>query len=133
VLNALWGQNGTVSLRNPDFSLQHTYIVALAPTDIQIYQTPTANEDLVASAVRVMAYPNPVQAGAEVHFSSAGKAPQTVRIYNLRGQQIDGFELTPAKSSWQAVDRQGLALSAGVYLYRVTGKNSSSSGKFVIR
>ncbi len=133
VLNSLWGQNGTVSLRNADFSLQHTYTVALAPTDIQIYQAPVGNEDLVSSAVRVVAYPNPLQAGSDLHFGNLGKELSTVKIYNLRGQQIDSFELDSSKSTWKAVDQQGRALNSGIYIYRVQRAKDVTSGKFVIR
>ena len=62
--------------------------------------------------------PNPVHAGGAVVFSAPRAAGAAVRIYDLAGREVARVPLAAAggaRTRWEARDRRGAPLTAGVY------------------
>ena len=83
-----------------------------------------APEGLVASELHPNT-PNPFNAGTRIAYRLAASGPVRLEIYNLLGQPVDTLvdEAQAAgayRVSWDARDRRGAAVAAGVYLTRLT-------------
>ena len=81
--------------------------------------------------------PNPVSSMTRVRLRLREPTFATVRIYNMSGERIRTVlndVLTPGihTIAWDTTDDDGNRVSAGTYLYRVTGKGIDRSGKLVL-
>ncbi len=80
-------------------------------------------------------YPNPFSTELNYTVESKNAAPATVTIYNLKGQAVyrENLVLQPGESSfsWNGRDEQGQTSPTGIYLIRISGKNSSTTIKAV--
>jgi len=81
-------------------------------------------------------YPNPycyATCTGGINFVGL-KAPATVEIYDLAGRRVGREEVAAPcdECVWTPGYRRGEALSPGVYLYRVEGREQKRAGKVVI-
>lgn len=88
----------------------------------------------------VVNYPNPFSGSTEFTFISALEGNAEIHIYTLSGRPVDSIDMIVSNGFnhvyWQAEDKFGMSLAAGVYLYVVkletaTG-NESYNGKLLI-
>ncbi|MBI3660222.1 T9SS type A sorting domain-containing protein [Candidatus Acetothermia bacterium] len=105
-------------------------------------QSAQASEARELAVSEWQASPNPVTSFSPIAFSAqgAGITGVQVAVYNLLGIKL--FESDKASGSsfiWNGVDRNGLPLANGVYLYRITAQGQdghtlpSQLKKLVIR
>jgi hypothetical protein len=82
-------------------------------------------------------YPNPFNPSTTIEFTLPTVAHVSLRVYNLLGQEVaslmDG-KLNAGKHrwSWDGKNRQGLAVSTGVYLYRLTAGDRIETRKMLL-
>lgn len=91
-------------------------------------QTPTPNKPSV-----IVAWPNP--AAERIFFYAAPAAPATIEIFNMSGTLVQKL-FVPAGSTtiWNATDRAGNRLPAGIYFAQAAGtKGRGEVTKLVLR
>ncbi len=77
-------------------------------------------------------HPNPFNPRTTIFFEMPQAGPATLRIYDLAGRLIetktwDSLPQGRTEIRWNGLDRQGRALSSGVYLYRLDTRDHSLS------
>ncbi len=82
-------------------------------------------------------YPNPFNPLAFIPFSLASTADVSIQIYNNRGQLLRDFDLGTKipgeyRIEWNGTDRNGQALSTGVYYIRMNAGKDSFQRKAVL-
>ncbi len=132
ILDASWGMNGTLRLRNHDMSFLADYTVAMAPTDMQIHYPAVSAEDYIQPPMHLQVFPNPAKAGSHISFVSDQKHQAQITIYNLKGQSIDSF-MSDGTVKWVPRSKDGGSLSPGIYFYRYQSLNESKTGKLFLR
>ncbi|MRR10423.1 T9SS type A sorting domain-containing protein, partial [bacterium] len=80
------------------------------------------------------AYPNPARGMATIAYSLPREGELELIVYNIAGQKVRTLArgAQPAghhRASWDGRDEAGQAVSAGVYLYRLTAPGWSRTGK----
>jgi subtilisin family serine protease len=83
------------------------------------------------------AYPNPFNPSTTLSYSLAEPAPVVIDIYNQRGQLVRSYHKehsAPGQFSlaFDGRDRNGVPLSSGVYLYRMSAGTFSQFRKMVL-
>ncbi len=81
-------------------------------------------------------YPNPFNPATNIAFTLNRKAHVSIKIYDLNGREIkqliNGFYTSGQHSIvWDGKDRQNLAVSSGVYFYRIIINGQSRTKKAV--
>ncbi len=99
---------------------------------------PNANDsNPPIKSITTQCYPNPFNPETTIEFFVPDKGLVTVEIFNILGQKVKSIidtELEKGKYSikWNGQDDKDLALSSGVYFYRVSQKNVSATNKIVM-
>lgn len=81
--------------------------------------------------------PNPFSSITNISYTTKSSGTARLEIYNLRGQLVKTL-VSETKSagnhtaSWDGLDASGRAVSAGIYLYRLSTKDGSSTRKMLI-
>jgi hypothetical protein len=86
-----------------------------------------------APALEVTASPNP--SGGDVRFALRGAAhgePARLRVYSLRGDLVAEWTQDDGVATWNARDRSGRPVPAGVYFARVQTPTGAATHRFVI-
>jgi hypothetical protein len=99
---------------------------------LDVYHAPvTSNDDnsQLPVIMRVSAYPNPFTDCLSVSAKTA--KPVSIRIYNIKGQQVKAMDLTPDSNTiswvWDGKDNNNSRLAAGIYLVKITdGRHTST-------
>lgn len=89
------------------------------------------------SAVLHQNYPNPFNPETTLSFDLLSSGPVSLKIYNSKGQLVRTIvdaELPSGRHSyiWNGLDDNGLAVSSGLYFYRLTGRNQSETRKMIL-
>jgi Secretion system C-terminal sorting domain/Putative Ig domain len=82
-------------------------------------------------------YPNPFNPTTTISFGLPSEARINLKIYNIRGQLIDGLiddvlEAGYHEIEWNGCDRYGQKVSSGVYFYKITAGEFSESKKMIM-
>ena len=87
-------------------------------------------------------FPNPVRSGESISLqmtSEKMRAEDVVQlsIYNVRGQLVSrsgdiSFKDGNGSFVWDKRDMHGTEVASGVYFYRVSGGDSSVTGRFLV-
>ena len=82
-------------------------------------------------------YPNPFNPGTVIPYELAADGYVRLEVLNLLGQRVavlvDGERAAGVHTAiWTATDGSGQAVSAGVYLYRLTVDGASQTGRMVL-
>ena len=77
-------------------------------------------------------HPNPFNPRTTIFFEMPEEGPAMLRIYDLAGRMVesqtwDSLPQGRTEFKWNGLDRQGRALSSGVYLYRLDTSDHSLS------
>jgi len=128
VLDASWGSNGTVRIRQHDYSPLAQYTVGLAPTEMMIYDGNVAVEEALSALPAIRCYPNPLVNGKELHFEGKELSNARLSIFNLRGQKVFSQNLISNRSTIHIPNH-----SSGLYFYRIESKEGVSHGKLLIQ
>lgn len=98
----------------------------------------SANEDDLGTPVSgIVVYPNPIVKSTTFDMSLKGSKKAQMNIYNVKGQIIRSFDISPdAKGHcnlvWDGKTADGLQVMNGVYFYRVTNSDNLYTGKLII-
>jgi hypothetical protein len=103
---------------------------------IQDNQAATGVPEDVASAPRVNKlegnFPNPFNPQTTIKFSAAQAGKVTLRIFNVGGQLVRTLnakaEVGANEVRWNGKRDDGVALSSGIYFYKVKFADGSESG-----
>ncbi|MFH1502531.1 MAG: metallophosphoesterase [Candidatus Eisenbacteria bacterium] len=82
-------------------------------------------------------YPNPALEGASIAFSLGSQGAVTVEVYDVAGRRVRTVEDAvrpsgPHAVTWDLRDESGETVSAGVYLWRISGLGTVLSSKLVV-
>ena len=82
-------------------------------------------------------YPNPFNPSTVIPYQLAAGAHVRLEVFNLLGQRVatlvDGYQAAGSHTAvWTATNAAGQAVSAGVYLYRLTAGGASATGRMVL-
>lgn len=100
------------------------YIVRIA--------APTAIEDLSATAIPAVVYPNPTDGQFTVELSDKKDAPVTISLYDISGRWIKDLLNEPHQSSpAYSFDLDKNTLPRGVYFIRITSGEASTCHKII--
>ncbi|MCB5265341.1 MAG: T9SS type A sorting domain-containing protein [Candidatus Cloacimonetes bacterium] len=95
--------------------------------------TPEVNPE---QTVMKSAYPNPFKAidGTTIEVDVKDNDGGKVTIYNLIGQEIQSFSVTPGNNNinWDGKDSRGKNCSAGVYFYKLNTSSLNQTRKMLI-
>jgi hypothetical protein len=78
-------------------------------------------------------YPNPARERTRFALSTPPGAPARVRLYDVRGRRLAGWDLQGGVQwlEWDGSDGEGRPLPAGVYLFSVEAAGRSGARKVV--
>ena len=105
---------------------------------IVIYNHTVSNEDLVQSPISMIkAYPNPFNPNVTIAFSTPSAMDCSVDIYNLRGQKVNTIHkgmlnAGEHKLNWNGKDKNGRAVSSGMYFARIKTPSQIRSIKMML-
>jgi len=98
-----------------------------------------ANEDDTAPALvsKLSNYPNPFNPNTTIAFTLAKAGKVNLYIYNMKGQlvktlQQGNLESGDHRLNWNGVDDNGMAVSSGLYLYRLETDGYSQTNKMLL-
>ena len=82
-------------------------------------------------------YPNPFNGSTIIPFELEREDQAGVRIFDIRGRQVDALDLGWLKSGshtfqWKALTSTGAQLSSGVYFFELRGASQSSVSKLIL-
>lgn len=126
VLSANWGENGIVYLRNSNWQPITQWTVALTPTDICYFESPSPVADENLPQPKITLYPNPVKKEGVLNFKTDNNFRGELEIYNLKGQKVLQAKVTKGETS---IDLKGKGLQSGIYFY----KSGQAQGKIIIK
>lgn len=127
LLKQNYASNSLVRIYSPDLTLQGTYEVGLASSDILVVAENTAASDELVPVPKLRVYPNPLSRGTALRLDLASAAGAEFRLYNLRGQLVHQKNLAKGEDS---IRLEGL--SGGIYLYSVEAGGTRHRGKLLI-
>jgi carboxypeptidase D len=134
--------DGSASGANPGFELDAVVALGVSSTGIATGPAPGAGRARIHLGPVA---PNPVVAGHDLALSYAvpAGAPATLRVFDVQGRMVttlardlvgagtvDGD--ASARLAWQARDRSGRPLPAGVYLIKLATPESAVARKFLV-
>jgi len=125
---------GNVAINGFDFKSSRGMTVGYDGSIATFTDTTVATDDPVTPATpepELTCYPNPFRGSTNVKFSQIDSSPNTVAIYNTRGQLVrtlvSSQKMSPGEHSlsWDGKDDRDSPVAAGIYLCRlVTGQAS---------
>lgn len=110
--------------------------------DIEYELTDSDENELIIPAGELISYPNPYYATENrsgitfIYNNSVNTNAANMQIYNLKGQKTVDFDvvLQPGRNiiHWNGNDNSNMQCGSGIYFYRLSGHEISSSGKLII-
>ncbi len=100
---------------------------------VQFYTDPPAAP---SPPVRLACFPNPFNPVVKIRADMPADSKSSLSIYNLLGQQIRQFDVTPAVSKeilWDARDEFGRPVGAGAYFVQLVWRNGNGVRKQITR
>ncbi len=122
----VWGINSSINDGFP-------YILGAEPVPN------SSEEDNVQSVQSITSlknsYPNPFNPETTIQFNVATNDVASLTIYNVKGQIVKSFESYGAGQHsvvWNGTNSNNKRVSSGLYLYRLKGKNNSTTKKMML-
>lgn len=114
-----------------DNDLGLSEMVGLILTKLEVIP-PVANSDeqVAPAQIQLKAYPNPMRSYLNITLEHSGKAGETLKIYNLKGQLVTSMKLNSKNGytqSWDGKDSSGLQCPNGIYILHSTGQSKKIS------
>ena len=84
-----------------------------------------------------VSYPNPANPSTTIRYALSQSRPVTLKVYNMMGQEIrtlvDAFRGAGRYAvEWDGRDERGMAVSSGIYLYRLEAGSFSAVRKITL-
>jgi hypothetical protein len=94
----------------------------------------TLSSDVVIGAPNVFSvsqsYPNPSNPKARIDYQIPFTGIVNIKIYNLAGQEVTTLVNETKDAGYYTAEFDGTNLASGIYIYRITAKDASSSQSF---
>lgn len=98
------------------------------------------NDDPAASPIpqaKLNNYPNPFSEGTTLSFYSETKEPLTLKIYNIKGQEVFSISITATATDetswyWNGLNLHGKRVATGIYLARIEGRNFRAQRRMIM-
>ena len=108
--------------------------------ELQISPPPGAVDDPAVPQMAKMLYqnyPNPFNPETTISFDLVSPGPASLRVYNSKGQLVRDLmhENLPSGRHnlvWNGLDNNGIAVSSGIYFYRLTVAGHSETQKMML-
>ncbi|MBL0063315.1 MAG: lamin tail domain-containing protein [bacterium] len=94
--------------------------------------TPRSDNSLVTEFALRQNYPNPFNPETSIRFDLAENSLVTLTVYNVAGQEVATLVNGNLNAGSHAVNFDGANLTSGVYLYRLTAGEFTSTMKMVL-
>ncbi len=96
-----------------------------------------AEQDLTEQRKSIFALPNPTRGRTTIHYSLPKATHVNLSIYDIQGRLICTVinEVQPAgkhTALWNAVDKRGIQVSAGIYFYRLATEETTQAQKIIL-
>ena len=107
-------------------------------SELMLWVLCSAADELAAGAPRPrdfaldQAVPNPFNPGTLLSFHAPAGTPLSLKVYNLRGQEVASLYEGPASGQGQTATFDGARLASGVYFARLEGAGQVSTLKLVL-
>ncbi len=75
-------------------------------------------------------YPNPSNPRARIDYQIPFSGFVSIKVYNLAGQEVTTLVNESKDAGYYTADFDGTNLASGIYIYRITAKDASSSQSF---
>jgi fibronectin type 3 domain-containing protein len=110
--------------------------VSLDGTEI-IHPNVISATPLMGDFVLVQNFPNPFNQETNIRFALPVPAHATLEIYDVNGRQVsrlvdDWLSAGLHEISWDATDGEGNSVPSGMYIYRLTAGDITTSGKMIL-
>jgi hypothetical protein len=95
------------------------------------------NDKTIISKVEFSAYPNPFNPTTTISFTIVNDGFVSLDIFNIRGQKIKSL-VSENKATgnhsvvWNGTDNSGQSVGSGIYFYRITTDNFTSTKKMIL-
>jgi hypothetical protein len=121
-------------------TIEDVTVNANQTTTVNMILAVVSNEDDVIPVVATELggnYPNPFNPETTISYAVKDAAPVHLEIYNLKGQLIRTLvnEVQASgryKAVWNGTDNNGRAVSSGIYFYRMSAGQYSSTRKMLL-
>ncbi|MBL0063316.1 MAG: T9SS type A sorting domain-containing protein [bacterium] len=94
--------------------------------------TPSANSEVITEFALYPNFPNPFNPETSIRFDLAENSLVTLTIYNITGQEVAKLVNGNLNAGSHTVNFDGANLTSGVYLYRLTAGEFTSTMKMVL-
>lgn len=124
--NSCWLSNQTGSGPADFWIVASDGTIKSTATNIISIDFSIGNEDLLGQPL-LSIYPNPVsfQQGNNLKIKTQGMQEPSLKIYNIRGQQVYSQKHFTRDFEWQGVDSRGQAVGSGIYMLRLESSNQT--------
>jgi len=125
--------NAEISIRSSD---THNPLVIL-PVSFNVDYV-DADEDLMVESIKLLGnYPNPFNPTTVISYNLKAESDVTLEIYNIKGQLVrtlvnDLVAAGPQKALWNGLDDSMNKVTSGVYFYKLSAGDYSSTKKMIL-
>jgi hypothetical protein len=89
-------------------------------------------ENLPTNYTLYQNYPNPFNPSTTIKFGLPKDGMVTLEVYNLIGEKVTTLVNKEMSAGYHTIDFNGSNLSSGIYLYKITSEEFTSTKKFVL-
>jgi hypothetical protein len=133
------GQNIQIAFRHHQFDSAFKMLI----DDIQVFYE--IDDDIISDFDAIIPmktalggnYPNPFNPTTTIAFDLATTGNVAIEVFNIRGQKVitlanDEFTAGHHIVNWDGVDSHGRSVSSGIYFYRMTTDDFTTSRKMIL-
>jgi hypothetical protein len=125
---------GTKTISDIDLTTNHT-----AAQGNILFVASISEVEVVIPAITALTgnYPNPFNPETTIAFDMSADSHVTIEIFNIRGQKVttlvnDVREAGIHSVVWKGLDDSGRSVGSGIYFYRMTTDNYTSTQKMIL-
>ena len=130
----------TVSILDNDGNILDNVQVGALPGDFAFVPAPSASnhkQQIVENFDLLQNYPNPFNPTTNIKFNMPKDGFVKLSVYNIRGEHVidlvNSHQKIGSKSvSWDSIDKNGLQVPTGLYIYQLQTNNLMLSKKMML-
>ena len=113
------------------------YAINPRTADDLMTEVSSQENTVIAPAILIGNYPNPFNPETTINYSVKTATNVNITVYNMKGQEVTNLvsETVSAGSHtavWNGTDYSGQKVTSGMYFYKLTAENHTSTKKMVL-